>query len=549
MLEESTAMLTLSHEGHVHSATGKATKRLKFYRLAWSLEQPPLQFPQLLKFANYSTEGSREQFKAISRWATRRESPKSATVAAVGSTGDQRWNSLSSICWCTRRWGISPAIGSRSHEEEDLRGSSQWSSWWTFRDGEDAKATQGVILLARPLERCEGLVSVMCQMCCKESTNPKNRAPLQIVPAGTPMQVVAVDILGPLPESTAGNRYILVASDYFTRWVEAYAIPNQEAVTVARKLTDEFFCRFSPPEQLHSDQGKQFESQVVAEVCKILGIKKTRTTPYHPQCDGLVERFNRTLLNMLTIEVAECPFNWEEVLACICFAYNTSVQATTGFTPFYLMFGRQARLPVDLMYGVPQKDEVVWPETYAGQLKKSLEKSYAAVRKTFNTEHKRQKTLYDRKVHGRPFSAGDLVWLFNPAVPRGKLKTLHGAPWIGPFRVKSRISDATYRIQDTTNRKRKQVIHFDRLKTYTLVVPLPQQEESQLNNDLSNLELVDDCVEDDDIQSENGIENEGQNENSELPHEGPHPAEVQPAPRYPRQMRREPERFEPVFRQ
>ena len=329
---------------------------------------------------------------------------------------------------------------------------------------------------------------------------------LQTVPAGTSMQVVAVDILGPLPESTAGNRYILVASDYFTRWVEAYAIPNQEAVTVARKLTDEFFCRFSPPEQLHSDQGKQFESQVVAEVCKILGIKKTRTTSYHTQCDGLVERLNRTLLNML---VAECPFNWEEVLARICFAYNTSVQATTGFTPFYLMFGRQARLPVDLMYGVPQKDEVVRPETYAGQLKKSLEKSYAAVKKTFNTEHKRQKTLRDRKVHGRPFSAGDLVWLFNPAVPRGKSKKFH-APWIGPFRVKSRISDATYRIKDTTNRRRKQVVHFDRLKTYTLVVPLPQQEESQLNNDFSNLELVDDCVQDDDIQNENGIENEGQ---------------------------------------
>lgn len=73
------------------------------------------------------------------------------------------------------------------------------------------------------------------------------------------MQVVAVDILGPLPESTAGNSYILVAGDYFTKWLEAYAIPNQEAVTVARKLVNQMFCRFSPPEQLHSDQGKQFE--------------------------------------------------------------------------------------------------------------------------------------------------------------------------------------------------------------------------------------------------------------------------------------------------
>ena len=109
------------------------------------------------------------------------------------------------------------------------------------------------------------------------------------------MQLVAADILGPFPESDAGNMYILVAGDYFTRWMEVYPIPNQEAVTVARKLTDEFFFQFSPPEQLHTDHGRQFESKLVAEACKLLGIDKTRTTAYHPQSDGLVERFNRTL--------------------------------------------------------------------------------------------------------------------------------------------------------------------------------------------------------------------------------------------------------------
>ena len=88
--------------------------------------------------------------------------------------------------------------------------------------------------------------------------------------AGYPMQVVAVDILGPLPETEQGNRYVLVAGDYFTKWVESYAIPDQEATTVAQKLTDEMFCRFSPPEQLHSDQGKQFESKLVEEICKLL---------------------------------------------------------------------------------------------------------------------------------------------------------------------------------------------------------------------------------------------------------------------------------------
>lgn len=122
-----------------------------------------------------------------------------------------------------------------------------------------------------------------CVSCAqRKTTAPKNRTPLQSVKVGSPLQLVAVDIVGPFPESPTGNSYILVACDYFTRWAEAYAIPNQEATTVARLLTQEFFFRFSPPEQLHSDQGKQFESTLISEVCKLLGISKSRTTPYHP---------------------------------------------------------------------------------------------------------------------------------------------------------------------------------------------------------------------------------------------------------------------------
>ena len=111
---------------------------------------------------------------------------------------------------------------------------------------------------------------------------------------------------------------------------------------MAEKLVDEVFLRFSPPEQLHSDQGRQFESALIAEICKLLQIRKTHTTPYHPQCDGLVEHFNRTLLSMLATCAEGHPFDWEQQLRKVCMAYNTSVQSSTGFTPFYLMFGRQA---------------------------------------------------------------------------------------------------------------------------------------------------------------------------------------------------------------
>ena len=111
-------------------------------------------------------------------------------------------------------------------------------------------------------------------MCAnKKSASKKNHAPLQTIKTCYPMQIVAVDILGPLPESEAGNSCILVAGDYFTKWMEAYIILNQETTTIAKKLVDEMFCRFSPPEQLHSDQGRQFESTLMKEICDILKIK------------------------------------------------------------------------------------------------------------------------------------------------------------------------------------------------------------------------------------------------------------------------------------
>ena len=199
------------------------------------------------------------------------------------------------------------------------------------------------------------------------------------------MQVVAVDIMGPLIESSSGNSYILVAGDYFTKWMEAYPIPNQEATTVAKKLVDELFCRFGVPKQLHSDQGRQFESSLLQEICQILNVRKTRTTPYHPQCDGLIERFNRTLLSMLATTTTNNPFEWEDRLHKVCFAYNTSVQASTGHTPFFLMFGRQAQLPIDLVYRTGNADTPV--NEYALQLKEGLEDAYALVREKLNVSH------------------------------------------------------------------------------------------------------------------------------------------------------------------
>ncbi len=201
---------------------------------------------------------------------------------------------------------------------------------------------------------------------------------------------MAADILGPLPESDAGNRYILVVGDYFTRWVEAYTIPNQEATTVARKLTNDFFYRFSPPEQLHKDQGRQFEAELVAETCEIVGIQKTRTTTYHPQLDGTVERFNRMMLDMLATTASNHPFDWKDHLRPLC---------PPGYTPFYLMFGRQVRMPLDIVYGTPTAGSTSQSE-YAQALCKCLEEAYNRIRDQTGQKQERQREFYNCKIHG-----------------------------------------------------------------------------------------------------------------------------------------------------
>ena len=237
-----------------------------------------------------------------------------------------------------------------------------------------------------------------CNDCgtCATRKNPsqKSRAPLNSIVTSQPMELVAMDIMGPFPESEAGNTYVLVVVDYFTRYTEAYAIRNQEATTVADKLVNEFFFRYSPPQQLHSDQGRNFESEVIMEICRLLGISKSRTTPYHPQSDGLVERFNRTLLNMLATAVRDKPFEWEKHLRRLCLAYNTSVHPTTGYSPFQLMFGRQVRMPVDIMYGTPTKSPSTIPQ-YVADLQDSLQTAYQKVREQMGHQLERQQHIYN----------------------------------------------------------------------------------------------------------------------------------------------------------
>lgn len=307
-----------------------------------------------------------------------------------------------------------------------------------------------------------------CNVCAsKKSPAKKRRAPLQQDTVGMPMERVAMDVVGPLPETERGNKYILVVGDYFSKWMEAYPIPDQTAVTVADKFVNEFVCRFGVPEVLHTDQGRNFESRVFKEMCGILGIHKTRTTPYNPKSDGLIERFNGTLLNMISmmIEPHKRQRDWDEKLAIAVFAYRSAPQDSTRETPNMLMLGREVHLPIDLTTEALEDPEEHDIETdYAYTLRQRMREAHERARKNCTESARRQKKDYDSKAGGSPLAVSDFVWLYNKAKTKGLSPKLQRR-WEGPYLLIRQLSDVTCRIQAKRNGKMK-VVHVDRLKPY-----------------------------------------------------------------------------------
>jgi len=166
---------------------------------------------------------------------------------------------------------------------------------------------------------------------------------------GLPFERLAIDVAGPFPETNRGNKYILVAIDYFSKWPEMFAISNQEASTVADILVKNVFSRFGVPLELRSDQGRNFESKL----CDLLCIRKTRTKPLHPHSDGMVERFNKTIEQHLSKVVDQHQKEWDQHILLFLMAYRAAVHNSTGQSPSKVLLGRELRLPSDVVFGAP----------------------------------------------------------------------------------------------------------------------------------------------------------------------------------------------------
>uniref|UniRef100_A0AAY4AVH5 Gypsy retrotransposon integrase-like protein 1 n=1 Tax=Denticeps clupeoides TaxID=299321 RepID=A0AAY4AVH5_9TELE len=311
-----------------------------------------------------------------------------------------------------------------------------------------------------------------CGYCVTRKSPCERAAPLNQIVSSGPMDLVCIDFLTLEPDSKGlGN--ILVITDHFTRYAQAFATRNQKAGTVARVLVDKYFVHYGLPARIHSDQGRDFESHLIRELTSMMGIKKSRTTPYHPQGDPQPERFNRTLLSMLGTLSADKKQKWSQHLGHVVHAYNSTRNDATGFSPYRLMFGREARLPVDICFGTsPDNHDMVTHSQYVNKLRMSLQEAFQLATAVANKTHQRNKRSYDKRVVAQSLDPGDRVLVKNLGL-HGKHK-LQSRWGFVPYRVKRKLPNLpVYQVQPETGTGKMKVLHRDHLLPIGEAVRLP----------------------------------------------------------------------------
>ena len=282
-----------------------------------------------------------------------------------------------------------------------------------------------------------------CEACQKCSHRKPPRVPMIPLPTvDVPFSRVAMDLIGPLPRSRAGNRYVLVLCDYATRYPEAVPMKNIDAENVAEELV-QIFSRVGLPQEILTDQGANFTSRLLRELYRLLRVQAIRTSPYHPQTDGLVERFNQTLKSMLRKCASDEGKDWDKLVPFLLFAYREVPQESTGFSPFELVYGRDVRGPLDVLREtwVSSKKSNQDILSYVLLMRDRLTKMTDHVHANLKASAVQQKKWYDRNARGRCFTAGDQVLVLLPS-STSKLT----ARWQGPYQVVKRVGEVNYLI-------------------------------------------------------------------------------------------------------
>lgn len=285
-----------------------------------------------------------------------------------------------------------------------------------------------------------------------------------VTPPSAPFEQVGIDLAGSFPRSSKGNRWIVMCADYLTRYCETAALPSATVGQVSTFLLHSIILRHGPPRVI-SDRGRQFTADVVEELLRMCGAELRHSTPYHPQTNGLTERTNRTLVNMLSLYVASNHKNWDDVLPFITYAFNTAQHETTSYSPFFLLYVRPPRYTLDTIFSFSDNDDCSLAATLC-----LTEEARRLARLSTIASQDQSKLRYDSKHRHVTYEPRDLVLVWKPLRKRGLWQKLL-ANYAGPFVVLEHLSAVDYRITRLTASGRRstktEVTHVARLKPFS----------------------------------------------------------------------------------
>lgn len=324
-------------------------------------------------------------------------------------------------------------------------------------------------------------------------SNSQTAAPMQLHTVSHPWHTIGIDIMGPFPPTFRQKRFLLVIVDYFTRWVELFALRETTATHISNIIIDEIICRYGIPLYILSDNGPQFVSNLFNGICTALGIARKFTANYHPQ-SNMTERVNRNLKTQIAIYAQNHPGSWDKDLQKLAFAIRTSINESTGDTPAFLNFGRDPIVPLDLMINTPKPTiptntpEQKFIIEYRQNLINSLRNTYNLVQEHSEIKKLLQKQQYDKHTVNRNFLVGDLVWveLPNPQIGNTTISHKLRPKYQGPCRLIEQVSPSTFivlRIKDNVNIGTTNV---DRMKLYYE----PQDDTPIISNRSNNVSLA-----------------------------------------------------------
>ncbi|KAK8773672.1 hypothetical protein V5799_011792 [Amblyomma americanum] len=332
-----------------------------------------------------------------------------------------------------------------------------------------------------------------CAKChsCLERKTPKGRRPAPIQPfpeVSAPFERTGMDIMGPLPTTTSGNKYILVFVDHLSKYAEAVALPDQKADTVARAFVEQIVLRHGPLRQLLTDRGTNFVSQLMRRVCELLKIAKKQTTPYHPACNGAVERLNQTVAGFLSHFVSRDQRDWDLWLPYAMFAYNSAAHESTGESPFFLLYGRDPDQPSEVPEG-PRRVPYASLDDYKVELESRLQVARDIAKEALKKAAKRRKEVHDRSARDAPFNVGDSVYIENCQRQIGLARKFQ-TKWRGPCEVVEKLSPVNFRVRDVNRRLIR--MHANRLKSAPVQYSRNEERESaDFDGDRSEAECAD----------------------------------------------------------